>query len=81
MKNLECAKTSLYRMIYFLMKRAETFEVEDFAALKICLVSFGLLLGSTFSKFFKRLSPLIKVVFVLSYVFLIWRIFFQPQED
>ncbi len=81
MKNLECAKTSLYRMIYFMMKRAKTFEMEDFAALKLCLVSLGLLLGSTFSNFFKKLSPLIKAVFIISYAFLIWRIFFEPQED
>lgn len=81
MEKLQCAKTNLYQMMYFMMKRAKTFEIEDFAALKVCLFSFGLLLGSSFSKFFKRLSPLIKAMFVLSYVFLIWRIFFQAQED
>lgn len=66
--------------IDFLMARARRFSVLDWGMLKLCLVSFGAILGSTFTGFFRRLRPLLMLAFLGAWVYTMWRIFF-PCED
>lgn len=64
----------------YVLKRAETFDLFDWAIFKTCLLSLGVLIGSMLAKFFKKLAPLTTIIFIASWGYLIWRVFFS-QED
>lgn len=76
----QCAKEKASVLVAYLMEKARGFNVFDFAMLKICLLSFGLWIGSKFSKFFSRFKGILFLGFIFSYVFLIWRIFFREDD-
>lgn len=61
------------------VEKARTFSVLDFAFLKVCILSLGIWLGSMFSKFFRRFRVVVFFGFVISYLYLIWRIFFRED--
>jgi hypothetical protein len=65
----------------FMMRRAARFTVLDWALLKTCLVSFGVLISVAFSKFFRRLKPLWVALFVLSWMWLMWRLVVDVCEE
>lgn len=79
-EHVHSAKEKTGVFIAFLVEKARGFNVFDFAVLKLCLLSIGLWLGSTFFKFFRRFKGIIALSFVVSYIFLIWRIFFRDQD-
>ena len=68
-------------LLGFLLCKARGFNIFDFTAFKVALVSFGVILGAQFSKFFKRHRIFVLSAFVISYCFLIWRIFFSSSDD
>lgn len=74
------AKEKAGVFLEFAMEKARSFNVFDFAMLKICLLSLGLWLGARFSRFFGKFKGILFLGFILSYVFLIWRIFFQEDD-
>ena len=45
-----------------------------------CLLSLGLWLGTCFSKCFKKLRTLFFVAFAASWLYMLWRIFFDEEE-
>ena len=59
----------------FLLERGSCLEVSDWVAIKTCLLSLGILLGSGFSNFFKKLRPLLTVVTFITGAFAALRIF------
>ncbi len=63
------------------MEKMGDISIFDLAMMKICLVCFGITLATMFTDFFKKLSPAIKILFVVSYVYLIWKFFFEDDED
>lgn len=65
----------------FTVERTQGFNMLDFAVLKICLLSFGLWLGSKFADFLKRYRLFLFLGFLFSYVYLIWRIFLSDQGE
>ena len=73
-----CSK-KIRSIIGYFMEKASEFSVLDFAAFKMCLISFGILLGAKFSKFFKKYSLFIGIALVMSYVYLIYRLFFAEE--
>lgn len=77
---VDYAKKKASVFLEFAMKKAHGFSVLDFAMLKICLISLGLWLGARFSGFFRRFKGVLFLGFILSYVFLIWRIFFLEDD-
>jgi hypothetical protein len=56
-----------------LMNAARHFSVMDFAAMKLYLLCFGILLGSYFSDFFLEHIGLVWIVLILALVALILR--------
>lgn len=63
------------RLSTLLLSRAAQFSMLDWAIFKTCLISLGLMVGSLFAKLFKKLAPLMALVFIASWVYLVWRIF------
>ena len=74
------AKSCACRWTNFAMDKAHDFSIFDFAVLKVCLLSLGLWLGSCFAKLFQKCRSVLFVVFVASWLYLFWRIFFDGEE-
>ncbi|HIV62467.1 MAG TPA: hypothetical protein H9746_06480 [Candidatus Butyricicoccus avistercoris] len=66
-------------LIKFMLARAKDFSVLDFALFKLCLVSFGLYIGSKFAEFFKKFRIVILISFIISYAYMLWRIFIRED--
>lgn len=75
-----CAKKRAGALIDYSAERARGFSILDFAVLKLCLVTFGVWLGSQFSKLFGKFRHVIFATFILSWVYLIWRIFLRDED-
>ena len=63
-----------------LLKAARMYTVMDYAFLKITLVSFGILLGSYFSRFFLNYTFLLWVIFIISYLWVMYRTFIKHMN-
>lgn len=55
----------------------DKYTVWDFAFLKICLVSLGILLGVYFAKFFLTYTSILWIVFITTYLWIMYRTFFK----
>lgn len=64
----------------FTLERCRTFDAFDFAIFKLCLVFFGAWFAAQFTKLAKRLKKVFLIGFLVSLVYLVWRIFFAEQE-
>lgn len=71
-------KSDFITIIDCLMKRYREFTVMDVAAFKMCLLSLGVLAGTYLSRFFKKLAPVMWLLFLVSYIFVIYRLFVKP---
>ncbi len=65
----------------FLLSRAAHFSVLDWAIFKTCLVTLGLMIGTWFARLFKKLAPLVALLFIASWIYLVWRIFLGEEID
>ncbi len=68
-------------LMTFMLSRAAKFSAVDWAIFKTCLVTFGLMIGAWFARLFKKLAPLMALVFIVSWVYLVWRIFFDEDTE
>lgn len=59
------------------MERWKRFTVADVAVYKVCLLSVGALLGAYFARSLKKLRPLLWIVAIASYGYMIWRLIFD----
>lgn len=57
------------------------FSLIEFFIYETCLLSFGLWLGTCFSKFFKKFRAIIFAAFAATWLYLLWRVFFDENED
>lgn len=71
----------LSRLADYCLERASTFSIFDWAVFKTCLISLGVLIGAAFAKLFKKLAPLMAIVFVVSWIYILWRMFFAEYDD
>ena len=53
------------------------FSLIEFFIYETCLLSFGLWLGTCFSKFFKKFRAIIFEAFAATWLYLLWRVFFD----
>ena len=72
---------AVQRVIDWGMERFRGFSVRDVAIFKTCLLSIGALLGVYFIMPLKKLAPVLWVVAVASYAYLIWRMFFADEQQ
>ncbi len=63
------------KWIDYLMSQVRKFTVLDFAFFKITLLTAGILLGSYFAAFFQGIIALIWILFVVSYIAVIFATF------
>ena len=57
------------------MDSTKKYTIWDFACLKIALISVGILLGAYFSTFFISYISLIWIIFIASYILIMYRTF------
>ncbi len=65
----------------FLLGRAAHFSILDWAIFKTCLITLGLMIGTWFARLFKKLAPLVALLFIASWIYLVWRIFLGEDID
>ena len=68
-------------LVAFMLGRAARFSVLDWAIFKTCLITLGLMISTWFARLFKKLAPLVALIFVLSWIYLVWRIFMGEDID
>lgn len=81
MQSITCKKCceKVNFLVKYLLARARTFSILDFAIFKTCLVCFGAFIATVFSKQAKKFKFLLFIGFLASWVYLIWRLFFQDD--
>lgn len=75
------AYDSANRWTKYMVSKAQSFSVFDFAVLKICLLSFGLWVGSCFAKFFKKFRGMLFIAFAAAWGYLFWRVFVDGEDE
>ena len=63
------------KFIEMLLKRAHRYTLSDFACLKLCLLSLGVAIGAYFSAFFMNWLFAVCSIFVMSWLWIMWRTF------
>jgi small multidrug resistance family-3 protein len=64
-------------LINKVLKSTHNYNIFDFGCLKISLMSFGILLGAYFSKFFLTNIVLIWIIFIVSYLLIMYKTFLK----
>jgi len=66
-----------------LVKVANHYNVVDFGALKICMLFIGILFGVYFSSFFMKYIPVVWIVAILAWLFVIIQTirYLRKQKD
>lgn len=62
------------------LRAANKFTLMDYACLKITLLFLGILLGAYFSKFFLSHTVFLWVVFIVSYLWIMYRTFIKHMN-
>lgn len=62
------------------LKAARNYTVVDYACLKITLLSAGIIIGTYFPKFFLSHSSLLWLVFIVTYIWIMYRTFVQHMN-
>ncbi len=62
------------------LKATRNYTLADFACLKITLLSAGIIIGAYFPKFFLSHSSLLWLVFIVTYVWIMYRTFIQYMK-
>lgn len=65
----------------YTVKKIRAFSLIEFFIYETCLVTFGMWLGSCFSDFFKKFRKVIFVAFAATWVYLVWRVFFDDEDE
>ncbi len=77
---VDMCKSVLCDLTQYVLERARTFTAKDYTIMKATLISLGIILGATFSKFFRKLLPLFVIVFIVSYVYTMMRLFSSDDD-
>ena len=75
--NLRALGTELQLVGNYMLERAKDFDGFDWAIFKVCLVSLGLLVGAKLAGIVRRIRGFLVIVFFLSWIYTMWRIFFS----
>lgn len=67
-------------LINKLLGTAKKYTVLDYGFLKITLISFGILIGTYFSNFFSNYTSLLWIIFLISYLWIIYRTFIKHRN-
>ena len=62
------------------LRAAKNYSLWDFACLKITLLSLGILIGAYFAEFFLSHTSLIWIIFIVSYILIMYRTFINHKN-
>ena len=68
------------KFIQRLLKVARKYTVMDYVFLKTTLVSFGILLGTYFAQYFLNYTSFLWIVFIISYLWMMYRTFIKHMN-
>jgi len=71
----------MQQFINNIMNSASKYTVWDFAFFKTALLTLGILIGAQFSKLFKKLAPLLWIIYILCYIWIAYKTFVEYWED
>lgn len=74
------ARDTASRWTNHAVEKAHGFSLFDFAIFETCLLSLGLWLGACFSKCFKKIRTVLFVAFAASWLYMLWRVFFDDED-
>lgn len=63
----------------YIMDRVRRFSILDFGIFKLCILSIGMIIGSFFSKCLKKCTPVLVIIALASYAYLIYKLFFEEE--
>lgn len=63
-----------------LLSTTKKYTVLDYSFLKITLISLGILIGTYLSNFFLNYTSLLWIIFLISYIFIIYRTFIKRRR-
>lgn len=64
-----------------IMSSATKYNVWDYAFLKTALLSVGILIGAQFSKLFKKLAPLLWIIYIFCFIWVMYKTFIEYWEE
>jgi hypothetical protein len=67
-------------LINKLLGATKKYTVLDYSLLKITLISLGILIGTYFSNFFSNHTSLLWIIFIISYIWIIYRTFIKHKN-
>jgi small multidrug resistance family-3 protein len=67
-------------LINKILAAANKYTVLDYSLLKLTLVSLGILIGTYFSSFFSNHTSLLLIIFLISYIGIIYRTFIKHKD-
>jgi len=59
------------------LKVAASYNAWDWGWLKVTLIAFGILVGTYFAQFFMQYIVIVWIIFVLSYIWIVYKTFFK----
>ncbi len=75
------AKDTVCSLADTVFTKVKGFDMFDFAILKICLGTIGMLIGMCFSKSLKKAAPFLVLVAIVSYAYIMYKVFFEYCFD
>ena len=63
------------------IERLNTFGIVEWSILKICMMSFGMLVGIYTYSTSKKMKPLLWITFLVSYIYLMYKIVFEGFKE
>lgn len=67
-------------MLQRVMDAAKKYSIVDYGALKIALLSAGILIGAYYAPFFMMYSMVLLTVFLISFIWIVYRTFFKHMR-
>lgn len=61
------------RLIDNLLMAAKKYNAWDYGWFKACLCSFGIILGAYFSQFFLKYISIVWVIFIITYIWIMYK--------
>lgn len=63
-----------------LLGATKKYTILDYSCLKLSLISLGILIGTYFSNFFLNYTSLLWIIFIVSYIGIIYRTFIKHMN-
>ncbi len=80
-KTIHDCKNTVSALTDHILDKAKTFTIADYAILEFTLISFGVLIGTAFTKYFKKSVSLLAAIFALGYLYLMLRLFLSGDDE